>query len=1041
VSLPQKVVKRPILITVVFTLVVIVGLVVLSSVSIDLFPENENRIVMVMTAWTGNGPESVENLVTRILESSLSGVQGLSNMTSTSSEGSSMIMLEFTSGTNLDSAVNSIRDKIDSAKNSLPDDATTPTIMRFSSSSMPIMRLTVRGNRTAEELRAIADNTISSRLAQAAGVANVSVSGGRTAIIRVDISQNRLAAYDLTIGAIASALATQNVELGAGSIVEAGVNYSIKTTGAFSSVEEIADAVVAHRNDYGVRLADVANVYSGYADVTSLVTINGESGIQISVTKQSDSNSVKVANAVYAKVKEIQKVLPAGVTLAVLSDDTTLIRSTITDLVKSITEGAVLAMAFVFLFMRSLRPTIAIGLSIPISLIVTLLCMYFANLTLNMMTMTGLILGVGMIVDASIVILDNIQQYKDRGTKVTVAATLGAQEMLMPITASNLTHICIFIPLLMFSDQIGQIGMMFKGAIFTIVISMVASWLVAVLLVPVMASRYLPVVSRKEKPLRNPVLRWLDNVMAKGINGMTAGYRAALKACLNHRVTTIIVVAAALAVTLMFTPNMNIVFSPPMSDDSISVTATLPLGTTLDQTNDVLQQIAADAQKEVKGIKTIIVQAGGSSFSFMGGSTATYSGTISITMEDESQHPDSAETVKAKLRTHYADFPQASFAFGQGRMRMGQNEDIDIVIRSTDLALAMSTAKGIRDLMKAKVPDALEPSLDTEEGLPQVEVVIDRQRAYSFGLTVNQIASEIKANMKGSTATAYHEGGEDYNVVLRLDDADRQKVLDLEKIFVLSTSGQRVPLSDIATVTKGVGPVSIARENQARTIHLTASLSGKVRADAVEKQIKTAIAENMVIDENVTLEYKGSWQEITSISKAFVYIILLAILLVFGVMAGQYESFKDPLINIFTIPLVAIGVVGIHSIMKIAFSMYTLVGLVMLVGIVVSNGIILVDYTNLLRKRGVPLMQACVQAGTNRLRPVLLTAITTILGMVPMGFFPSENSTMMQPIGLCVIGGLTSATFITLLVIPVIYYLFNKGDEKRKTKEVAHAAA
>jgi len=1024
-SLARKIVGRPVLILIVFSLVVIVGLFVLNGVAVDLFPASENKTVMVSTSWSGNGPETVENLVTRILESSLAGVPGLSSMTSTSSTGSSSIRLTFASSTDLDTAVNSIRDKIDSVKGRLPDDADTPSINRYDSSSMPIMRIAVRGNRTAEELREIADNAVSTRLAQADGVANVSVSGGRTPIVKVDMSQNRLEAYNLTIGTVAAALATQNVELGAGSIVEGGINYAINTTGAFGSLEEISDAVVAYRKGYGVKLADVADVKFGYADVTSYVTINGENRVQISIQKQSGSNSVKTADAVYAKIEEVKRVLPSGIGLEVLSDDTTLIRATINDLITSALEGAGLAMAFVFLFIRSIKPTLIIGLSIPISLVVTLLAMYFCGITLNMMTLTGLILGVGMIIDSSIVILDNIQAYRDRGTKVTVAAVIGTQEMMAPISASNLTTICVFIPMLMFSGGIGRVGEMFKGAIFTIVISLVASWIVAIFLVPVLASRYLPVVSRKEKPLRFPVFKALDWLLAKALDGLNSGYKALLGLALRHRAATVLLVLAVLGFTLLFTPKMNIIFSPPMNDDSITVSAALPLGTTLTETRDVLEQLAAHAQKEVKGFRNITVQAGG-------GSSRSYTGSINITMLDGKENPDSSAVVQSKLRAHFSDFPQATLSFGRGRMRMGQNQDIDVVVRSSDFALAMATAKRIRSLIKEKVPEAREPALDTEEGLPRVEIVIDRERAYSFGLSVNQIAREIKANMGGSTATSFHQGGDDYSVVLRLADSERQKVPDLERIFVMGSSGARVPLSDVAAIKKGLGPVSISRENQVRTVHLTAGLSGSMRADAVEAAIKAVIAENVALDENVSLEYKGSWQEISSTSATFLTIIALAILLVFGVMAGQYESFKDPFINLFTIPLMAIGVVAIHAVTKKAFSMYTLVGLVMLVGIVVNNGIILVDYTNLLRKRGVPLMQACIQGGANRLRPVLMTAISAILGVVPMALFPSENSTIMQPIGLCVMGGLTSSTFITLLIIPVIYYLFNRRNARKQ---------
>ncbi len=1032
-SLPRRIVARPILVTVVFALVIVVGFFVLGSVPVDLFPASENLVVMVRTAWTGNGPETVENLVTRVLERSLSGVQGLSTMTSNSSEGSSFIRMEFAWGTNLDSAVNSIRDKLDAARRSLPDDVDAPTINRFDSSSFPIMRLVMRGARSVEELRAIADEVVQPRLEQAAGVASVGVSGGRTAIVRADVSQNRLEAYGLTITGIATALAAQNVQLGAGSMAEGGVNYTLKTTGDFRSVEEIADAVVAYRGGRGIRMADVAEVYRGWVDQASFVEVNGESGVSLSVRKESGSNSVKVADAVYAKMEELGRLLPPGVSLEILSDDTTLIRSTIRDLLVSALEGAALAMAFVFIFIRSIRPTVVIGLSIPISLVVTILAMYFAGLTLNLMTLTGLILGVGMIIDSSIVILDSIQHYRDRGAKVHVAAVLGTQEMLAPISASNLTTIVVFLPMLLYGRQIGMIGIMFRGAIFTIVISLVASWIVAVFLVPVLSSKYLPVVTRSERPIRSRVLRAVDGAFARALGGLTRGYRALLTAALDHRLLTVLLVAALLALSLAFTPRMNIVFAPPMSDDSITVTATLPLGTTLEETRDVIEQLAATARREVKGIRNMIVTAGESS-GFRFGSDSSNAGSINITMQDEASRPDSAAVVREKLRAHFGDFPQASFAFSEGRFRIGRRGDIDIAVRSTDFALVMATSKAIRGLIRQKVPQALEPTLDTQEGLPQIGITIDRQRAYAAGLTVSQVAREIRANVYGTTATTYHEGGKDYGVVLRLAEADRQRVPDLEKIFVTAPSGARIPLSDVARLDKGTGPVSISRENQARTVHVRASLPPNARADAVEAAIRSAIAEGLVLDENVSLEYMGSWSEVSSTSRTFLLILVLAVLLVFGVMAGQYESFRDPLINLFTIPLMAIGVVFVHAVTKSAFSMFTLVGLVMLVGIVVNNGIILVDYINLMRKRGLPLREACIEGGTNRLRPVLMTAMSAMLGVVPMALFPSENASIMQPIGLAVMGGLASSTFITLLFIPVLYSVFNSTGKPRRRR-------
>jgi HAE1 family hydrophobic/amphiphilic exporter-1 len=1030
VSVAKRIVSRPVLITVAFILITIIGIYAAMELALDLFPVNDEPTMMVSTTWSGNSPTSVEKLVTKVLEGSLTSLEGLSDISSTSSEGSSLITLKFEYGTNLDTAANDIRDKIDRVKKSLPDDVSTPTIMKFDSTTMPIMRIAVKGNRTAEELREIAENTIEPLIEQASGVAQVSISGGRTRIIRADISRNRLEAYGITITSIGTALATQNSELSGGSVDEGGMTYSIRTTGEFKSVQEIADAVVARKNGYGVRLRDVAEVYDGFEDENSVVYINGETGVYISVQKRSGANSVKTADAVYAKLREIETVLPTGVSATILSDDTKLIRATISDLVSSAIEGAVLAMAFVFLFLRSIRPTLVIGMSIPMSIVVTLLAMYFGGLTLNLMTLTGLILGVGMIVDASIVIIDNIHSYRDRGAKPKVAAMIGTEEMIMPITASTLTTIVVFLPMIIFRRKLGRIAVMFESAMFTVVIALVASWIIAIFLVPVLSSRYFPVVTRAEKPIKSRFLKALDEGTAKVLDAMTAAYRVVLKAALSHRVTTVTIAAATFLLSLAIMPQMNIIFSPPMKDDSVTLSIQLPVGTRYEETKDLVRQLEESARSEIKGYENIIASVGSTGRGWSS-SSKSYLGSLSVMLPDSGKNADSANQVKAKLRAHFKDYPQATLSFSSGRGGFGSKSDVEIYVRSTDLNKAVTNADGIVAVIKEKVPEVVDPQTNMTMGLPQAEIVIDRARAYSFGISVSTIAKEIDANIDGLTATTYNEGGEDYDVVLSIASSDKQSLPDLGKIFVLSSSGDRVPVSELAKIEKTTGPVSIKRDNQARMITITGDLSG-LRADKAEAKIRAAIAESMVVDEGVTIEYSGSWSEITSTGGTFIVVLVMAILLVFGVMAGQYESFKDPFINLFTIPLMLVGVFLIHVITGQSFSMFTLIGLIMLVGIVVNNGIVLVDYTNLLRGRGARLFDACLQAGTNRLRPVLMTAVTTILGVIPMALFPSDNASIMQPIGLCILGGLTSSTFITLLVIPVVYYLFNAKDEARK---------
>jgi HAE1 family hydrophobic/amphiphilic exporter-1 len=1030
-TLSQRVVNRPVLILVLFALVIIVAVYSIPSIPLALMPSTDMPRMMVMTTYTGASPETVEKTVTKVLESSLCNVQGVKSMTSTSSDGSSMISLEFDYGKDMDKANNDIRDKIERISSSLPDDADTPTIMKMDADSQPIIKVAVRGNRSSEELKRLAEDTISPKFEQTDGVSSVSVLGGKTGVIRVDVSQNRLEAYGLTISAVTSALAAQNVELGAGKVTDLNTEYTVRITGAFSDVDkDIADSLIATRNGVPIRLKDVAAVYSGNADIDTSVYINGEPGIYLSVMKQSDKNTVKVCNGIYAAMESLKSTIPADVQLVVVDDSSTQIRTTIHDLIKAIAEGAILTMIFVFVFLRSWKSTFIIGLAIPICVAVTLLSMYFTGFTLNMMTMTGLLISIGNIVDSSIVILDNTFKYRERGAKPTVAAVLGSQEMMVAITAGILASMSVFLPIVIFADKLGMLGIMFQDMIFTIIISHVVSWTVAVFLVPVLASKYLPLTIREEKPLRSRIAFAMDQGIAKVIDSLVAVYKRALAACLKHRIATVGTVAVVLAVSLFyFLPRLTIVFSPPMSQNSVTLSITLPLGTEFSTTEKVVKEFAAIAQKELVGVKNVIATTGSSGgFS---SSSSSNSGSLTIALPDKASDGDSSMTVQSKLRAHFKDYPSAEFAFSQG-FRMGTRSDIEIAITSTNYAAMGKTAKEIMALLKSEVPEILEPESDYSDGLPQVEIAIDRERAAAFGISVQSIASEIRGAVKGNTATVYREGGTEYDVVVRLQGSDRENAADLDRIFVLSSSGAKIPLSSIATVEKGLGPVSIRRTNQARTITISGNLASGKQANVVEEKIKSLVATKMTVPSDVYLTYQGSWSEITETGGSFLVIIIMAVLLVFCVMAGQYESFKDPIINLFTIPLMLIGVLVAYALMGQNLSMFTLVGIVMLTGIVVNNGILLVDYTNLLRGRGAGLMEACIEGGASRFRPVVMTAGATILGVVPLAFFPSSSSSMTQPIGLAVVGGLTSATFITLLLIPVIYYLVNKRQAAKE---------
>ncbi len=1032
-SLSKGAVEHPVLTLIVFALLGIMGVFVLGNIAIDLFPEIDIPMILVLTTYDNAGPESVEKSVTEVLEGSLVSVSDLDTLTSYSSEETSMILLEFNYGTDLDVATNDIRDKIDMVKRFLPDSVDNPSIIKMDASSMPIMRIAVRGNMSSNELREIADNTISDQLSQASGVAEARVSGGNEKIVRIEIAKNRLDAFNLTLSQISSQLAAQSLELGGGKITEQNMDYSIRTTGEFASIEEIQNTVVATVNGYNVKLSDLGEVFEGYEDKSNAVYINGEEGVYVSIVKQSGKNTVAVAKSVYAKMEEIKSILPAGISLQVVSDDTEEISDTISILVDSAWQGLLLAVLILFLFLQSMKSTIIISISIPLSIIITLLAMYMTGITLNMMTLTGLILGVGMIVDSSIVMIDNIYTYRLRGAKPYVSAILGSSEMLASVVSGNLTTICVFLPFILFEAELGVMGEMFNSLIFTIIIALVSSLFVAIFLVPVLAGHFIPLTNRTEKPVKNKALATFYAFLDKVLNKITDVYRVMLKAALGHRIITAIIVATIFILSIIQLQRMNIIFMDSGEESSVDLNVELPIGTTLDETDAVMRQLERIAFDEIEGYDFIITSVGTGANRQSG--DASYKGGLSIQLPNVSEQIDSSETIKEKLRAHFQDFPGVSFTFEQGRAASIAGSDIDVAIRSDDLDAAYSTALSIETILSG-MEDLTDVSIDMTEGLPQLEIKIDRERAYAFGLTVSAIANEINACMDGVTASVYRSQGNEYDMVVMLRPEDRAQIIDLDQIFVNSPNG-RVSVANFAEVIKGSGPVTITREDQTRIIHVTADIITNVRADIVENNIMQAIASQMIVPEQVTISYEGSWKEIQEQGRTYIMIIILAIILVFGVMAGTYESFKAPLINLFTIPMLLIGVVGIYTIMGQAMSIMSMIGIIMLVGIVVNNGIILVDYTTLLRERGMDIKNACLAAGVSRLRPVLMTTLTTILGMLPMCFDTEGQAAIVQPIALCVAGGLTSSTFITLLFIPVVYSVIMAKDKQGHMKSTA----
>ncbi|MDR0589657.1 MAG: efflux RND transporter permease subunit, partial [Spirochaetaceae bacterium] len=934
-NIPKYSVKRPVTIVVLYALAMGVAATLVPNLAVDLFPSTTRPVLSVYTSFPGAGPADVERNVTDPLEKVLASSQGLTEMTSNSSFESSFINLNFAYGTDMDKAMADAQTLVSRLANSLPDGAGSPVVRRFDMSAMPIMRLVVRGNYPPDQLRIFAEDEIQAGIERIEGVAAADVTGGTTQIVKVAVSLNRLAAFNLTLSDISGALRGQNILSSGGSLIRGIREYQILTRQELTAIDHIKRLVVktvavppgnsaigqVNRSQV-VRLEDVADVTLAYNDNSARVYVNGQSGVYIQVTSESDSNSVQVANRVRAALEGINAELPQGITLEVLSDNTSLINATLNQVYSNAFQGALLAMVILFIFLRNIKGTLVIGLSIPISILLTLMFMSVFGFSLNLLTMTGLILGLGMTVDASIVILENVHNYRERGAKPEIAAILGSQEMTRAIITSTATTLCVFVPLLIYKNDLEMMGQLFNDLIFTVVISLSCSLVVAVTLVPSLCGPILKLDTRRQKPLKIALFRKIDNAMERFFRGLDNGYKTALDYCLDHRLLVLLLVLLILGYSLLQFSGIGMnMFIRSRTDDSVNISIAMPQGTVIEATEKVMTALEAVIREQVEGYRNLILT------TRRGGRTQ---GSIQIILPPPAEQIDTPTRIIEKLTPHIANFPGSEITFRAGRS-MGNTSAVEIAVSSRDAGAIMVTAEEIRNIMVRHLPEIENPAVNLDEGAPQIQIDIDRERAAALGVSPSAVASEIRIAMNGAAATSISQGDKLINVEVMLRDQDQMGLPNLDAIFVLGRGGERVPLANIARIVENRSPSSIRRENQERVVRISGDLPQGIAVTEMQKRLEATVEQYLIPREGVTVHYLGEAREIETYNRRFLFIIAAAVFLVFGVMASQFESFVDPLIIFFSIPLLFIGVIWIYKIGGEAMSMFSAVGVVALV--------------------------------------------------------------------------------------------------------------
>jgi multidrug efflux pump subunit AcrB len=1005
-----------------YVVVCVIAAVFIPKLGIELYPSMSMPMVTVSTSYSNVGPDEVDKNVTLPVLNQLRRVADVKSITSRSSNGRSMIQLEFGYDKDMDEAVDDVTSVLSRITNSLPNGAGAPTVMRFGMSAMPIMRLSLTGDMSLSDLREVAENTVQPYLERVNGVASADVNGGSTAEIHVDVSNNRLQAYGLTLNSITGALAARNVQVSNGTLTHGNTDYEIITDEYFKSLDDIRNTVISSGSgSAAIRLDDVAEVYETTSNRGMGVYINGEPGLYISITNETGTNPSTISKGVRAIMGEIEANLPKGVKVTILSDDTSLIDSTMNQVYSSGIMGAALAMLIIFFFLRNVKSSIIIGLSIPISILLTLSVMSVMGLSINMMTMAGLILGMGMTVDSSIVILENINKRRSWGEKPAVAAILGSRNMLLAIIASTATTVCVFVPILVYRAELEMYGMMFQEAIITVVVSLIVSLVVSVTLVPALCGSILKIYTRTQKPLRFKPLRLIDDLIDGGIKKLENGYARALQFCLANRFIVMVLVAAILipSIQRLSTSGMNLA---PMSqaDDQVNISLSLPISTN----NELTRQYIFEFQDIIKGeipaeaIRTIVLNTGSGN-----------SGSIQINLPPLEEQTMSARQIQEKLSPFLTIWSDVTISFSAGR-GPGGGQSINVRVVSDDAAASTQVCNEIVALLKTREPQVANAATDLENGAPRYEITINTDAAAAAGVNVNTISSILRTAITGATATTFHIGGDDIGIIVALSEDELLEPADLGAITIQTANGL-MALDNFISYRKALSPQQIQREEGVRVSRVTARLATGAVATVVQARVEQLIRDNIVLPDTVKIEYQGAARDIQRFGGAFLVIILLAVFLVFAVMAAQFESLVDPFIIFASIPLLAIGVSLVYRLTDQTLNLYSLVGVVALVGIVVNNGIVLVDFTNQLVSRKIAVKEACIEAGRNRLQPILMTTLTTVLGMVPMAFFPGEGAESMQPICLTIVGGLASGAFMTLFVSPVLYSVFNKRREKR----------
>jgi hydrophobe/amphiphile efflux-1 (HAE1) family protein len=1013
--------------------IILLGVIAFSNLAIDLFPDISYPIIAVTTEYPGASPEDIEITITRPIEKKVSRIQNVRYVSSRSREGVSTLNIEFYWGTNLDVASTDIQQSISQILDQFPEEAKQPVIFKFDPSQISVIVLAVTGPMDEYRLRELAEDFIAPRLESLKGVAAANVFGGQVREIQAELNRSKLEGLNLSIEKVAQAVKTGHMDLPGGSLKGQRIEYGVRTLGRSSDVKDLEEIVVEHHNGVPVRLRDIGKIKDGFEDAETEVHVNGARGIIIGVQKQIGGNTVSTVDNVLKALPQIQKEVPKGVSIQVVSDQSTFIRKSIKNLQHEAMMGALLAVAIILIFLGSGTSTLIIAHSIPISIISTFVLLHFGNFTLNIMTLGGLALGVGRLVDDAIVVLENISRHLELGESPEEASYKGASEVSKPVIAATITSIIVFLPLAFVK---GIAALLFVQMAYTVAFSLLASLFDSLTLVPLLTAKFLKHRKKSAQPSwtqkifqrTQPFFLWIDQ-----------HYQGFLHLALSHRKAVVSGVVGIFAGTLFLIPLIGTDFFPSSDEGQIRMSMRLPVASSLGETIKVVEKVEGIIFEQVSELKSLWARAGsgkGRSVVFSGRFAGSHTATASMMLVDQSDRNRSSEAITRSLREKLSKIPGTIISVYPGGVvtrviTFGADEPIDVEILGYEIAAGSRLAKEVDGILRG-VRGVTDVQIGREEGLPEYQVRIRKDRVAALGLTTSRVAEVVRQAVEGDESAIYVDPktGREHKVRVRLREEDRKRPEDLARLPLPVSSGKIIPLENVVDIKQTFSPNQLERKYQQRIVHVTANTSGR-DLGSIAGEIEDKISQ-LKIPEEFSVQLKGSRLEQREAFQTLFFALGLAILLVYMVLASQFASLLHPFLIMFSVPLGFIGVIWALYLTGNTLSVVSFIGIIMMVGIVVSNAIILVDCINRLRKEGIELKEAVIRAGRIRLRPILMTSLTTVFGLIPMALGLGEGAEANAALAIAVIGGLTVSTFFTLVFIPTIYVIVESWMASRR---------